>query len=106
MYASRDILAAFAEISRGALSLGDYLAGFRKQLVFASFAVDDPLPAIAELPLLAWNRLTTRRQESPRLQTTKELAGGLPIGGEPSAVARSEMRTELRADLGASTNAD
>ena len=106
MYASRDILAAFAEISRGVLSLGDYLAGFRKQLVFASFAVDDPLPAIAELPLLAWNRLTTRRQESPGLQTTKELAGGLPIGGEPSAVARSEMRTELRADLGASINAD
>lgn len=60
MYASRDILAAFAEISRGVLSLGDYLAGFRKELVFASFALDDPLPAIAELPLLAWNRLTTR----------------------------------------------
>ncbi len=83
MYASRDILAAFAEISRGVLSLGDYLAGFRKELVFASFGVDDPIPAFAELPLLAWNRLTTRRHGSLRLQTTTEFADGLPVGGEP-----------------------
>ncbi len=106
MYASRDILAAFAEILRGALTLGDYLAGFRKELAFAGFAVDDPLPALAELPLLAWNRLTMRRQGRPGLQTTNEFADGLPIGGEPLAVARTEMRAERRAGLGAPTHAD
>lgn len=101
MHASRDILAAFAEISRGVMTIGDYLAGFRKELVFASFAVDDPLPAIAEFPVLAWKSLTTRRNGR---------AGALefapPVGGEPSAAVRSEMRTELRADSGASLNAD
>jgi D-aspartate ligase len=106
MHASRDIMAALTEISRGVLSVGDYLAGFHNELAFASFAVDDPLPAIAELPLLAWNRLTARRHGRPGSQTTKEFADGLPIGGEPLTAARREMRTEPRADLGASIHAD
>ena len=58
MHASRDILAAWQEISRGTLSVGDHLASFRKPLTFASFALDDPLPSLVELPVLAWDRIT------------------------------------------------
>jgi D-aspartate ligase len=64
MYASRDVPAAIVEITRGALTVRDYLAGFRKGLVFASLAADDPWPAIAEFPLLAWSHLTKRREQA------------------------------------------
>jgi len=99
MYASRDILAAFAEISRGVLTIGDYLAGFRKELVFASFAVDDPLPALAEFPLIAWNRLTKGRDSDTGSQ---EFTDDLTGGGKPPANAGPK----IAADLGVSINAD
>jgi D-aspartate ligase len=50
MHFSRDIVAAWQEIAGGSLLLGDYLAGFRQPLCFANFALDDPLPALAEFP--------------------------------------------------------
>ena len=56
MHTSHDVIAAFEEISNGTLSLRDYLANFRKPLAFASFASDDPVPALVELPVAAWNR--------------------------------------------------
>jgi D-aspartate ligase len=57
MHASRDILAACEEISGGGLKLRDYLASFCMPLAFANFAIDDPLPAIVELPVAAFNRV-------------------------------------------------
>ena len=57
MHTSRDVLAAYEEISNGTLTVRDYLASFRKPLAFANFALDDPMPAIVELPVAAWNRL-------------------------------------------------
>jgi hypothetical protein len=33
------------------------LASFRTRLAFANFALDDAMPAIAELPVAAWKRL-------------------------------------------------
>jgi D-aspartate ligase len=57
MHGSRDVIAAYEEISNGTLSLRDYLASFRTRLAFANFALDDPLPAIVELPVAAWKRL-------------------------------------------------
>ena len=109
MYASRDIMAAFAEISRGGLTAGDYLAGFRKELVFAGFAVDDPLPAFAELPLLAWNRFT-KRHEGRSEMVEKEFSDDSAAGGGAAANVRPKITADLRADLGtdlgASLNAD
>ncbi|MFY9694962.1 MAG: ATP-grasp domain-containing protein [Xanthobacteraceae bacterium] len=97
MYASRDILAAFAEIARGALTVRDYLAGFRKKLVFASFAVDDPLPALAEFPLLAWNRLTKRRdRDSGSRKFADDLTGGPPANAEPKTAA--DLEVSIHAD--------
>jgi predicted ATP-grasp superfamily ATP-dependent carboligase len=54
VHASRDIMAAFEEIRRGDLSVKDYFSGLRRRLVFANFALDDPLPALGEFPVLAW----------------------------------------------------
>ena len=56
MHTSRDVIAAFEEISNGTLTVRDYLKSFRKPLAFANFALDDPMPAIVELPVAAWNR--------------------------------------------------
>jgi D-aspartate ligase len=56
MHSSRDVIAAYEEISNGTLSLRDYLASFRTRLAFANFALDDPMPAIVELPVAAWKR--------------------------------------------------
>jgi len=57
MHTTRDIVAAYQEIMAGGLTVGEYVASFRRNMVFANFALDDPLPAFAELPVAAWNRL-------------------------------------------------
>jgi D-aspartate ligase len=106
MYASRDIPAAFTEISRGVLTVGDYLSGFRKELVFAGFALDDPLPAIAEFPLLVWSRLTKRHDKHAGLRDIKIFAEDLAVEGGTVAKVKSDTAADLRADLGASINAD
>jgi predicted ATP-grasp superfamily ATP-dependent carboligase len=49
-----DVEAAAAEIRRGRLSLPDYLRSLRPPLDFAVFAPDDPLPALLDIPFLAW----------------------------------------------------
>jgi D-aspartate ligase len=59
VHMSRDIVAAFQEVSAGSLRVRDYLKSFRKPLCFANFALDDPQPALAELPAAAINRVTT-----------------------------------------------
>ena len=74
LHASRDMAAAFKEISQGGLTVGDYLASLRKKLVFASFAVDDPLPAIAELPIVAWRALPHKRGSRAKAESAKEFA--------------------------------
>jgi len=58
VHASRDIITAYQEISRGVLTVKDFLAGFRQPLAFANFALDDPLPALVELPVLSWRRIS------------------------------------------------
>ena len=80
MHASRDIAAALKEISRGGLTVGDYLASFRKRLVFASFAIDDPLPAIVELPVVAWRHMPHRSDKRARVRSAKEFADNLLMG--------------------------
>lgn len=54
MYTSADLRVAFEDIVQGHLSLGGYLRSLRGPLESAIFAWDDPLPAVLDLPLLAW----------------------------------------------------
>lgn len=60
MHVSRDAVAACQLMLAGALSPATYLRCFRRELAFAAFALDDPLPGLAELPL-ALLRVVTRR---------------------------------------------
>ncbi len=59
MHTARDLVAAAHLMIRGQISFADYLRSLRQTLVFATFAWDDPLPGIIELPLTAW-RVVTR----------------------------------------------
>jgi D-aspartate ligase len=54
-----DLPTVAGEIRRGQLSPYSYLRSLQGPLEFAIFAADDPLPALAEVPLLsylAWKR--------------------------------------------------
>jgi D-aspartate ligase len=69
MHETRDIVAALIEIWRGRLSPAEYLRSWRKPLVLAALAKDDPLPGLVDLPL-AVARVVTRalpdRARQPR----------------------------------------
>jgi predicted ATP-grasp superfamily ATP-dependent carboligase len=60
MYLSRDILAAISGMLAGTLSPADYLRSYRRPIAFATFAKDDLLPALVDLPLTAWRTLVRR----------------------------------------------
>lgn len=81
MHASRDIIAAYQEHSRGTMTVRDYLAGIRKPLAFANFALDDPLPAIVEIPVAVWNRIGKNGKDRADTVRAKECAAVLPSSG-------------------------
>jgi D-aspartate ligase len=65
-----DLRAGAVEVQRRRLSIGRYIKSFRGPLEFAIFARDDPLPALLDLPFLAWlawrrkrRRLYTKRSD-------------------------------------------
>jgi predicted ATP-grasp superfamily ATP-dependent carboligase len=60
LHASRDVVAAAHEMLRGTLTPTAWLRSLERPLVFAAFALDDPLPGLVELPL-ALARAVTRR---------------------------------------------
>jgi predicted ATP-grasp superfamily ATP-dependent carboligase len=60
MHLSRDFVAGMQEVKAGRISPMDYLRTLRASTEFAAFALDDPLPGIVDLPLVA-GRVITRR---------------------------------------------
>jgi D-aspartate ligase len=56
MHGSRDIIAAWQEMRRGTLRLRDYLRALPHTRSFATFALDDPLPALMEIPVAVANK--------------------------------------------------
>jgi hypothetical protein len=63
------------EMVRGKLSLFEYLRSIRPPIESAVFAVDDPLPALVELPMVLY-LLWHRRQEFASLLPRSLGAGG------------------------------
>lgn len=57
MHGSRHVIAAWQDIKRGSTTFGRYLAGLMRARTFATFAFDDPLPALAEIPVAVMNKL-------------------------------------------------
>jgi predicted ATP-grasp superfamily ATP-dependent carboligase len=72
-----DVKAAYREWRAGTLTLRDYLAGFRQPMALATFALDDPMPAIMEFPAALLNRFAPRvladdpQRETAKLRTAK-----------------------------------
>ncbi|MGE3871875.1 MAG: ATP-grasp domain-containing protein [Parvibaculaceae bacterium] len=50
-YLPRDVLAGVLEMRSGTSSVGDFLTSFLRKSAAASFAWDDPLPGLVDLPL-------------------------------------------------------
>lgn len=59
-----DLQAAATEVRDGHLSIFEYLNSLRSPLEFAVFAVDDALPALLDIPFLAWLALKRKLQSS------------------------------------------
>jgi predicted ATP-grasp superfamily ATP-dependent carboligase len=60
MHLKPDVVAACQEIRAGRLTLRGYLKTLRQPIISASFAADDPTPALVELPVAAWNHFVGR----------------------------------------------
>jgi predicted ATP-grasp superfamily ATP-dependent carboligase len=60
MYLARDMAAAGTLAARGQLGVGDYLRSFGTVRSWATFAGDDPMPGLIDIPLTAWRVLTRR----------------------------------------------
>jgi D-aspartate ligase len=51
VHMTRDVVASLQLMARGQLSLGDYVASLRQRLVFSTFAWDDLLPGLLDIPI-------------------------------------------------------
>jgi D-aspartate ligase len=60
MYLVRDMVSATVLIARGKLGIGAYLRSFGCVRAWATFAADDPLPGLLDIPVTAWRVLTRR----------------------------------------------
>jgi D-aspartate ligase len=60
MYLVRDAVGGIKLMMRGDISIVEYLRSLRKVRCWATFAFDDPLPGLIDLPLTAWRVLTRR----------------------------------------------
>lgn len=83
---SHDIMAAYGEMTAGSLTFGKYLRSFGQRLTFANFAVDDPMPAIVELSVAAWNRFAYKFTDAPEHTLAQKIARKLGIA--PRRIAK------------------
>lgn len=60
MYLVRDMVSAATLIGRGTLKPAAYLRSFGAVRAWATFAPDDPVPGLIDLPLTGWRVLTRR----------------------------------------------
>jgi D-aspartate ligase len=65
-HSSRDVVSAFQQIIAGDLRPRDYAASLLRSRTYAAFAIDDPVPAILDLPVLL-ARVLRRRFGQQRL---------------------------------------
>jgi D-aspartate ligase len=82
MHVARDLVAAVQERLAGVRSPISYLHVVGRPLVFAAFALDDPLPGIVELPVVGLRVLTRRIPDMLRAAWKTHVArpAGDPVG--------------------------
>ena len=79
-HVARDLASAARHALEGRLRVADYLACWRRPLVLAAFAWDDPLPGFLELPLALYRSMTVR---APMI-----LRGGGAVADRPCAAPK------------------
>jgi predicted ATP-grasp superfamily ATP-dependent carboligase len=72
LHLALDLPAAARSIARGELGAGDYIGSLLRPATLGVLALDDPLPAVAELALLSRWALGTRGHRRLRTTPTKE----------------------------------
>ncbi len=75
-YLVRDTVAAFTLATRGQTRIGDYFASFGKIRSWASFALNDPLPGLIDLPLTVLR--VVKKRILPGLASGQSKTGFLP----------------------------
>src|SRR5579871_712014 len=60
IHVTRDVAAALPLIARDRLDIDVYLASLKRHLAFSTFALDDPMPAVVDIPLTLYRVLTRR----------------------------------------------
>jgi D-aspartate ligase len=78
LYLSRDLAAALHEIAAGRLSPLTYLRSLSRTSARAVFALDDPLPAVIDIPLSAARVITRRLTRRHRNATAALQSARLP----------------------------
>jgi predicted ATP-grasp superfamily ATP-dependent carboligase len=80
VHTTRDIAAALQLIARDQLDIDVYLASLRRRLVFSTFALDDLMPALVDIPITLYRVLTRRlfsssvppvKLDAPKLELKK-----------------------------------
>ena len=64
-HASRDFISACQQIAKGGVTFRQYAASLRRPMVYAAFAIDDPMPGIVDLPVVLARVLSRRRPLRP-----------------------------------------
>jgi D-aspartate ligase len=78
LHTTRDIVAALQLIARDQFDIDVWLAGLKRRLVFSTFALDDPMPALVDIPITFY-RVLTRRLFSSSLTPAKLAAPSLEL---------------------------
>jgi predicted ATP-grasp superfamily ATP-dependent carboligase len=66
VHLTRDTVACIQLWLRGQLTVRDWWKAYRQHLTFAAFAADDPLPALAELPVTIARVIRRSSRKAPR----------------------------------------
>ncbi len=78
IHTTRDVAAALQLIAHDKLDIDVYLASLKRRLTFSTFALDDPMPAIVDIPITFY-RVVTRRLFSSSLPPVKLGAPNLEL---------------------------
>jgi predicted ATP-grasp superfamily ATP-dependent carboligase len=65
IHTTRDVAAALHLIARDQLDIDVWLASLKRRLVFSTFALDDPMPAVVDIPITLYRVVTRRLFSSP-----------------------------------------
>jgi predicted ATP-grasp superfamily ATP-dependent carboligase len=80
IHSARDAVAACQETLAGTLKAREYLGSLRRCRVFASFALDDPLPGLVELPIVLTRVLARRFRANMPAAAETDHRGGVAAG--------------------------